>query len=97
MVETKGHGVLLVLGGIFLVGGLAAFALGLRYALTLRDMQRLQAKAALAGQHRSTIQALANEASIYGRKNLAIVPVLEAATARQKAQRSSQSPRPLPR
>lgn len=89
MFAGKGNGVLLILGGVFLATGLAALGLGLRYALTLRDVQRLQAKAAMVGQHRNTIQALANDAAAYGRRNPAIVPLLEAATARQKAQRSA--------
>jgi len=89
MAAVKSNGIFLVMGGVFLATGLASFALGLRYTLTLRNVQRLQVQAALANQHRNTIQALANDASIYGRKNPAIMPLLEAATARQKAQRNA--------
>ena len=69
--------------------------LSVRYFFSVRELQRLQQQYAFINNTRSTVQALAQEAVEYGKRNPAIEPILQQFDLKPKAPGSG-APAALP-
>jgi hypothetical protein len=66
----------LLVGALFVCAALTGWA-SLRHYFSLKEAQRLQARAIAINNTRNATQALANEAMEYSKRNPAIDPILQ--------------------
>jgi hypothetical protein len=65
------------LAGVFVACALVVAWLSAKYFFSVKEFQKLSARAATINSTRNTVQSLANEAVEYSRRNPAIDPLLE--------------------
>jgi Tfp pilus assembly protein PilX len=82
----------LLLVALFALAALSTLALSVRYAWLVRRVQNLQAQAAVAQRDRNLVLTLANDAFEYGKRNPAILPVLETIGIRLRTAATNQPP-----
>jgi hypothetical protein len=68
-----------VLIGVLTVSALASVLLCWSYNSRIRELRQLQTQASMINNNRTMINALANDAVEYSKKNPAIDPILESA------------------
>lgn len=67
---------------VLTVSVLTSLGLCWKYISNTREIRQLQTQAAMVQQNRAVVNALANEALEYSKKNPAIDPILEAANVK---------------
>jgi len=92
-IDMKNNPLITVSLGVLMVGAFVTVGLAVGYERHYRQLRVLQAQMVMAQNSRNLINALADDAVVYSRRNPAIDPILQAVGAKPgKAAAASQPP-----